>query len=273
MVVKQKLIELLPHRILKIIFYRKQLFSSLKHPPPEEVEVHILKYLVNEEDIVFDIGGNRGLYLYYFSKKNSPENIYCFEPNWNLYKTLIKLYPKVTMNNLALTEKITSQKMEFKIPKINGKILESRGTLSFDNNENEDEDSKVIEVNTTSLDNYIACNGIRKVDFIKIDVEGHEFNVIKGSRKTLIKHNPILLVEIEQRHHNFSVNLIFDYLKDLGYSIYYFNIQKAKIININNFDIELQKKIKSKFYINNFFFIPKNKINSDQIDSINTSLM
>ena len=260
MVIKQKLIDFLPSRILKIIFYRKQLFSSINYPPQEEVEVHLLKFLINKGDVVFDVGGNRGLYLYYFLKKIVPDDIYCFEPNSNLCRTLVKLYPNVSINNLALTEKTTSRIMKFKIPKINGKIFESRGTLSFDNNENEDAGSEVIEVNTTSLDNYILRNEIRRVDFIKIDVEGHEFEVLKGSRETLIKYKPILLIEIEQRHHDFSVNKIFKYMKDLGYNIYYYNVNDTKILNIKNFDLGLQKRIKSKFYFNNFIFIPKHKI-------------
>ena len=41
---------------------------------------------------------------------------------------------------------------------------------------------------------------IKNIGFIKIDVEGHELEVIKGAKETINKYNLILLVEIEKRH-------------------------------------------------------------------------
>jgi FkbM family methyltransferase len=51
------------------------------------------------------------------------------------------------------------------------------------------------------------------VDFIKIDVEGHEFEVLKGAAELLRCYRPSLLVETQQQS-------VFSFLADLGYSAY-----------------------------------------------------
>ena len=51
-----------------------------------------------------------------------------------------------------------------------------------------------------------------QIDFIKIDVEGFELNVIKGFKNLINKYKPILLIEIEKRH-NSDFKKIFNILK------------------------------------------------------------
>ena len=46
-----------------------------------------------------------------------------------------------------------------------------------------------------------------QIDFIKIDVEGFELNVVKGLKNSIKKYKPLLLIEIEKRHNpNFKKN-------------------------------------------------------------------
>ena len=58
------------------------------------------------------------------------------------------------------------------------------------------ENSKTIEVDVMSFDEYVNENGIDKIDFIKIDVEGFENQVIIGMKKTLELFSPMILIEI-----------------------------------------------------------------------------
>ena len=62
---------------------------------------------------------------------------------------------------------------------------------------NEVKNFKSFNVETKKLDDF---NFLNKISFIKIDVEGHETEVIKGSLNIINKHKPILLVEIEEKH-------------------------------------------------------------------------
>ena len=71
---------------------------------------------------------------------------------------------------------------------------------------------------------------LEKVNFIKIDVEGQELNVIKGGVKTITKNKPIIFFEcwdINSHHWNNIPNThneLMEYIKSLGYTINKINI-------------------------------------------------
>ena len=54
------------------------------------------------------------------------------------------------------------------------------------------------------------------ISFIKCDVEGHEFAVLRGAERLLARSKPALLVEIEERHGQ-TVSEVVGYLSDRGY--------------------------------------------------------
>lgn len=82
-----------------------------------------------------------------------------------------------------------------------------------------------------------------KPSFIKIDCEGHEYECIQGSIKTIKKNKPILLVE----YNYLSNKKILKLLKQFDYNSYYFNSKNNKII----------KHKKEKIF--NIFYIDKKK--------------
>lgn len=57
-----------------------------------------------------------------------------------------------------------------------------------------------IEVNTIIIDEIVTKLKPRKVDFIKVDVEGYELEVIRGAEKTLASFHPTLVVETDLRN-------------------------------------------------------------------------
>ena len=84
------------------------------------------------------------------------------------------------------------------------------------------ENSKTIEVDVMSLDQYVKENGIDKIDFIKIDVEGFENNVLIGMKKTLELFSPMILIEIFDEYTiNSNHNNAHNYLTHIGYSKYF----------------------------------------------------
>ena len=66
------------------------------------------------------------------------------------------------------------------------------------------------------LDDY----GFNDVDFMKIDVEGYEYFVLKGAEQTLLKNKPVLVVEKKPHHHigeyGLTDNAALEYLQKLG---------------------------------------------------------
>ena len=203
--------------------------------------------LLNNNRRFLDIGANIGMYSYHF--KNSFQKVDAFEP---LSEITHRLKPfqneNFKVHNVALSNK--DGELKFNIPMINEKPIPSLASL-----EERDGECEVRTVKVNTLDNYDYDD----VDLIKIDVEGHEKNVIEGAIKVIKKNKPILIVEIEQRHINTDINEVFDTILNLNYNGFF--IQNGQLKSLNNFSYELNQKpfllnVDSYEYINNFIFIP-----------------
>ncbi len=102
---------------------------------------------------MFDIGINVGDYLYALEKIVAPENIYGFEPSKNLYARLKKIFKKSNIFNLALSN--ISENSELKIPTINKKSYDSRGTLNVNFKEIDEEDYILLKIKKITLDTLL----------------------------------------------------------------------------------------------------------------------
>ncbi len=102
-----------------------------------------------------------------------------------------------------------------------------------------------FKVKKKKLDDLLAD---KDISFIKIDVEGHEREVLSGSKKIISKNMPNLLVEIEGRHSKQPVLDTIKYINDFGYQSF---------VTINN-ELEKTENIKDLNSENNFIFLPKN---------------
>jgi len=79
-------------------------------------------------------------------------------------------------------------------------------------------DSVSVRLETT--DN-IMLRSSRTASFIKCDIEGAEFSVLKGAESLLGQFHPSLLIEIDQRYQPMVIHVTFDYFSDLGYVGYF----------------------------------------------------
>lgn len=184
----------------------------------ERAELNLLNRLLSEESVFVDIGANFGLYSLVASQKiTNSGKVICFEPfpkNYAALKKNISLNSKsnIISENIALGDKKDELSLYYQPNEKNLGIVSA----------NFMENSKTIEVDVMSLDEYVNENGIDKIDFIKIDVEGFENQVIVGMKKTLELFSPMILIEIfdegsiNSNHHNAH-----DYLTRIGYSKYY----------------------------------------------------
>ena len=107
---------------------------------------------------------------------------------------------------------------------------------------------KKVPIETYKLDDIQIDNN---VGFIKIDVEGHEKNVIEGGKSLIIKDMPVMLIEIEERHTNRPIKDTINFIREMNYECYY--LIKGELINIEN--------AYNKVVENNFIFLPKKKWN------------
>ena len=144
---------------------------------------YVINNYISEEQNVIDIGAHIGMYTVSFSKKcNHVFSFECSPKSFNYLCANIalnKLDYKVTKFNCALSNVIGSTPYYIRDPNDGG----GNGISKFEcDNIN---DTPHITVSTNTLDSYNLTN----IGFIKIDVEGHEKEVLEGSIETIKRNN------------------------------------------------------------------------------------
>jgi FkbM family methyltransferase len=221
-----------------------------------ESELYFLRKLLKNHSKrrAIDIGANRGLYTYALSQIF--EQVESFEPQPSCNQVIrdySKNNPKVTIHTSALSN--ASGNIRLHIPIIRGRVNTTLATGCASITPPSCEHT-VLEVPMKTLDEY----NFKDVNFIKIDVEGHEMEVIEGGRENISKWHPILLIEIEQRHLvDVPIGNTFNKIIGLGYDGFF--LQNNRLVEISLFDTKVHQNLSShkREYINNFIFKPKEK--------------
>ncbi|WP_313101216.1 FkbM family methyltransferase [Epilithonimonas sp.] len=243
-------------------YYKSRFFKKLKGLTAQnllerkvEPEFLWIKEILGKDSVFMDVGANVGAYLYTLENHLNLENIFAFEPNPQLFKRLKRLFPKVHLSSVALSD--ISTIAEFKIPVINGERVHTRGTLQTSIKEKNEEKTILQKVEVKPLDDLDL--NIKKLDFIKIDVEGNEMQTLRGAKKTIEKFKPILMVEMEQRHHKENLWTLISEIADWGYSVNYLDREtlKPKLLTEEFLNQQNPDNVKNyKDYINNIIFLP-----------------
>lgn len=220
-------------------------------------EMKLLRYIGLQGPMI-DVGANTGDYSAVMEDVVGAENLYLFEPLPELYKHLRKRFRKSHVFNHAISSEDGSAVM--RVPYINGKRYNTRATLNT-HIEDRETGCDMIEIKLSPLDSVVDQIGLKSIGFIKVDVEGHELGVIEGACRTLEKFKPLILIEIEARHHDFPLSRIFSEFESLGYRGYYLNARTHELLPVDRFCAERDQNseflITRKFsdYLNNFFFV------------------
>jgi len=130
---------------------------------------------------MFDVGANIGQTWEWFRDNESNAIIYCFEP---VSATFSDLKEKTKNDTKCITENIAlgGHPCEKKI-----KIFSGNSALNSlrDDVMNNDSNAKEETIIVDTLDNYCRRKSIDKIDFLKIDTEGYELNVLEGAENML----------------------------------------------------------------------------------------
>jgi len=216
----------------------------------------LFQRIIRKDDILFDLGANIGWYTTLFGRDGG--QCHAFEPNPQVFSRLIynceineirknKLY----LNNLAVGDK--ESVVSFYSFRNLHHGLSSLSDFGRD-------DKIEIKVEKTTLTEYVFKKDIKHIDIIKVDVEGAELEVLKGSQELLSSgYSPIWVFEMNEETSNafnYKPSDILMFLKDYGYSFYV--IEKK---------IRLMKSIYDYFHGSNVLCINPD-IHSDKIEKI-----
>lgn len=185
----------------------------------EQEDSEMLYKLVGENDVIFDVGANIGWYSTHLSKKLPNSVIYAFEPipqTFGQLKRNVELNQLLNLflNNIGLSDKIQTLTF-FYTPTVTG--------ASSSVNITGGSDLQKLECQTDTIDNFVKIRNIEKIDFIKCDVEGAEYCVLKGGVETISKHLPIVFTEMLRKwaaKFGYHPNDIIQLLKEFGYQCY-----------------------------------------------------
>jgi FkbM family methyltransferase len=193
----------------------------------------VLYNLIQEHFICYDIGANIGETTLNFAKRATHGKVYSFEPVPYLFKRLIKNIQSNNFNNIQLLNIALADQPEtlyFEMPLNHN----SSGISLF-----KTPTQKAIAVDCTTLDLLADDDQLTPPHFLKIDVEGFEYAVIKGAFRMLQKFKPLLYIEVNQYNLNKAgsseMQLLSILQNDLNYTLYKIDgIQKIKITDIKN---------------------------------------
>jgi len=168
-------------------------------------EKRIFAQYVNKDSIVIDVGANIGTHTLWFA--NNAKFVTAFEPQRFIFQTLCANMALNDIQNVDCKHLGVGEKQELiKIPLMDYEVENNFGGMSIKGHE-EGETVAVCRIDDMDLN---------QCDFIKIDVEGMEPEVLSGGMRTINMFRPVISLEIDRK--DSKENLI-GLLSQIGYLV------------------------------------------------------
>jgi|GEM_PF-681196 len=191
-------------------------------------EFKALEKLIGKGNLIFDIGAHRGLHSVMFGRWSGDDGIvYAFEPVPSTYNLLCETLAlnhsyNVLPQNLGFLEK--TGRIKINIFEDTNSSWNSFGHPVF---KGVSAKEKVL-VSVESVDNFCKKNNIKRIHFMKVDVEGFEKSVFEGARQMLedglIDYISFEISQIPLAGNNARAKEVFDILSSFGYRSYRFDV-------------------------------------------------
>lgn len=191
------------HIIKKIVFkvfgerfyaraYAKGKIKDINQGVLDEAEAAFLPLFIKTDSTVLDIGANYGHYAVEMAKICPTGKVYAFEPVPFTFTVLNKVLSHFKLSQISSYHTAVSDangEIEMTIPLLDfGAPNTGIAFIGASENGN----SKKVSVKTLKLDDF-QIDG--RIDFIKIDIEGHEPQAFLGMKAIIEKHQPVILIE------------------------------------------------------------------------------
>jgi FkbM family methyltransferase len=214
-IIRQQNMLLNPLIVIKNVVFKLPLFNvdhiqKIIYRTQDFYEIETLGFLKNQlNDVknVIDIGSNIGNHVLFYLSEMNVDKVICFEPNNYSCQLLTenlainKFTHRTVIENVALGEK-------------QGVGFETGFTTSNTGM------NKITHVKSSECNNGVVIRRLddynfENIDFIKIDVEGFELEVLNGAQETIKDSRPILLIEVFDD----NASAVKNYFENLNYSL------------------------------------------------------
>lgn len=172
----------------------------------------LVKFLrENQEklEVVFDVGGGFGFYSYIIAKSDSCKKVFCFEPDEINFKRVTRVAMKGSLKGKIECVKaaVTSSPKE---------MFLIRDSLNPANHRSTDERELGVPVEGVSIDIFCFSQDTFPT-LIKVDVQGHEIQVLKGAVQTIQSFKPLVILEFDPQNEIESQLDCWQFMKSWGY--------------------------------------------------------
>lgn len=173
---------------------------------------------IEEDDVVIDVGAHIGVCTLKAAKKARKGLVVAVEPyppNFKLLRTNLRMnrLENVVPLNIALADYNGEAKLYIALHTYSHTISDNmtKATDAISN--------KKMKVKVRTLDSLIKELGVKRVNFIKIDAEGAELNILKGADNTL-RNNADLRVAVASYHLLGEVEKVSHFLASRGFNVF-----------------------------------------------------
>ena len=185
-----------------------------------EAEMRWFLGKMKEGNLFVDVGANIGVYTLHASRRVGKKGkVFAFEPT---PETFSDLQQNVKSNRCL---NVTCEKIALANQIGEGRLVEC-GRAASNRISLLPTTEKGTTISVGTLDDYCQTNRIRKINFIKVDIEGGEADFFSGGIQTLKKDKPIILFESA---HTGPAYLEREILRGLGYNLYIFNREVLEV--------------------------------------------
>lgn len=172
----------------------------------QEYPYHLFKDILSSKATIFDIGAHLGAFTLYIKAQLPNSYIYAFEP---------------ASDNFLLLEKNVRQNKLINI-KIFQKAVAANSGQVFLNTTGRDSNAYQLSatgvaVSSVSLDDFLRTENITKIDLIKLDCEGSEYEILSNFKN--INQVKAIILEYHKQNSQFNSEYLINFLTNNNFSL------------------------------------------------------
>jgi FkbM family methyltransferase len=205
------------------------------------------KYVsVPKDAVIFDVGANFGIMSLQYAKLVPAGRVYVFEPTHYALSRLkrnLELNPGLSNRIVVVQTFVSSASSKetdiraYSSWKVSGEAEDRKHSVHGGTIKSAD------GVGAVSLDDFCRKNEISRLDFIKIDTDGYEYEVLKGARQAIAEFKPVVIFEVGlyvMKERTIEFKHYADFFTSLGYLMY--NSSNFKHIDSENYCDHIPEK-------------------------------
>ena len=209
------------------------LFSALVEP-----EYELMRHVLTRDSVFVDVGGGIGTYTM-LAAHYVDQVIHVFEPTGEGTRAIEhnlranRLAERVSLQRCALSDRRGTLEMTRRESLFVGRMAEPGANAGAATTET---------VATTTLDAYCSEHGLDRIDVLKVDVEGHETQVLAGAERMLDEGRiDLMILEVDAEKAG-----LYQSLAERGYAVFYYHPRAHSLARVQPLTAERLAAAKPK---------------------------